>query len=171
MSLFIPQEQAMFAAKLQRCLTGDCPTIADVRAIWGENTATFWLENQIRDLNEYYGSKNKMNTLQIQDLARILVGEFYYIKLAEFMVFFAYLKSGRYGTFYGGVDPLTITIAMQKFKSDRAAWLQRIEENEQMKKVQEKPVHDPEKLTWAEWKEIGWMWNMGFFFDKDGKIM
>lgn len=162
MKLFIPEEQGKFARNAQKCLMGNCPTIADVRSIWGEKWALAWIENQIRNLSEYVGGKRKLNTLQIEDTARILSQEFYYLKLSEFMLFFAYFKSGRYGTFYGSVDPMIITTALQKFKSDRLQCIARYEQIELEQKRNKQPRNDPEKLTYAEWQELKWLFNMGY---------
>ena len=39
--------------------------------------------------------------IQTEEAARMIISEFYYFKLSEFMLFFAYFKGGRYGRFYG----------------------------------------------------------------------
>lgn len=162
MKLFIPEEQAKFARNAPKCLMGDCPTIADTRAIWGEKVSLTWIENQLLDLSEYAGTGRKMDLLQIEDLARIMQQEFYYLKLSEFMLFFAYFKAGRYGTFYGSVDPMIITTALQKFKSDRLQCIARYEQIELEQKRNKQPRNDPDKLTYAEWQELKWLFNMGY---------
>lgn len=162
MSLFIPEEQAKFARNAPKCFMGDCPTIADTRAIWGERVSLTWLENQLLDLSEYAGTGNKLNLFQIEDLARIMLQEFYYLKLSEFMLFFAYFKAGRYGTFFGSVDPLVITTALQKFKNDRLQYIASLEQIEQEQKRNKQPRNDPECLTYSEWQELKWLFNMGY---------
>lgn len=143
-------------------MLGDCPSIADVRAIWGQNWALAWLENQLIDLGEYAGAAQKMDLLKVEDLARIMLQEFYYLKLSEFMLFFAYFKAGRYGTFYGNVDPLVITSSLQRFKNERYEWIERYELMEADKKREEQPRNDPDCLTYSEWQELKWLFNMGY---------
>lgn len=162
MKLFIPEEQAKFARNASKCFMGDCPTIADTRAIWGEKVSLTWLENQLLDLNEYAGTDKKMNLFQIEDLARIMQQEFYYIKISEFMLFFAYFKAGRYGKFYGSVDPIVITTALQKFKTYRLQCIARYEQIEAEQKRNKRPINDPEKVSFSEWQELKWLFNMGY---------
>ena len=162
LKLFIPEEQAKFAKNASKCLLGDCPSVADVRTIWGEKWCLAWLENQLIDLSEYAGAAKKMDLLKVEDLARIMLQEFYYLKLSEFMLFFAYFKAGRYGAFYGNVDPLVITSSLQKFKKDRSKWIDQYERLEAAKQRERTPMTDPDCLTYEEWQEVKWLFNMGY---------
>lgn len=171
MTEFIPENQVEFAERIEVSLTGDCPTIADVRNIWGEKYASIWLANQINDLSEYTGVKNDLLQYQKKEAARVIMSEFYYLKLSEFMLFFFQFKAGRYGKFYGSVDPLVITEALQKFKKWRYDMLQQIERQDAMMKNNEKPLNDPNSLTYKEWQELKWLFNMGYERDSvTGKI-
>lgn len=151
MSEFIPENQVEFARNIEVSLTGDCPTIADVRNIWGEKYAELWLANQIRSISEYAGSKEKLTIFQTEEAARMIISEFYYFKLSEFMLFFAYFKGGRYGRFYGCVDPLLITESLQKFKKWRNSTLDYIQECNKRKELEQRPARDTECITHEEW--------------------
>lgn len=151
MSEFIPENQVEFARNIEVSLIGDCPTIADVRNIWGEKYAELWLANQIHNLSEYAGTNQKLDTLQTEEVARMATQEFYYFKLSEFMLFFAYFKGGRYGRFYGCVDPLLITESLQKFKKWRNSTLDYIQECNKRKELEQRPARDPECITHEEW--------------------
>ena len=96
--------------------------------MYGGEWANFWLENQLQNLNEYVGCTKKMDVLQIEDTARVIIADSYFLKLSEVMLFLARLKAGRYGTFYGTVDPMTITTSLQTFKSERIQELSKIED-------------------------------------------
>ena len=126
------------------------PTIADVRQIYGRNVAESWLSIQINDLAEYSGVKLKLTGLQLNETARALAREYYYITLPEFMLFFAWFKSGHYGTFYGSVDPMVIVAAFRKFLDERARLLSDIEAKE-ADAEREDWQNDPRRLTRAEW--------------------
>lgn len=167
---FSPDKQVYFARYPKKCLVGNGPTLVDVRCIWGERFAESLLECQLKDLSEYAGAKEKPDTLQIEETARVIAGEFYYLKLSEFMLFFAHFKAGRYGKFYGSVDPLVITEALQKFKAWRFDALNRIQQAEEQEKRNNRPFNDPERITYTEWQELRWLFNMGYERGKDGKI-
>lgn len=42
-----------------------------------------------------------------------------YLKVSELMLFFYQFKQGRYGQFYGAIDPLKIMCALQDFRRER----------------------------------------------------
>lgn len=108
--------------------------------------------------------------MQIEEVARVIISEFYYMKLSEIMLFFAYFKAGRYGNFYGCVDPLVITTALQRFKTERMQWIIRLEQIAEEKKRNATPINAPTKITMAEWQELKWLYNMGYERGADGKI-
>lgn len=128
MSKYTPERQAVIARNPSKVYESDSPTLADMRAMYGGEWANFWLENQLQNLNEYVGCTKKMDVLQIEDTARVIIADSYFLKLSEVMLFLARLKAGRYGTFYGTVDPMTITTSLQTFKSERIQELSKIED-------------------------------------------
>lgn len=167
---FSPNKQVNFARHSEYCLVGNCPSLADVSCMFGQKQAAVWVECQLKDLWEYIGVKKKIDTLQTEDISRIITSEFYYLKLSELMLFFAQFKAGRYGKFYGGIDPLVITESLQKFKKWRVETLDRVQQEEEQEKRNARPTNDPERITYTEWQELRWLFNMGYERGKDGKI-
>ena len=86
---------------------------------YGEMTATIWLVPQLYNLSEYCGCKEKLQGKQLEECASVIATEFYYLKVSELMLFFHRFKSGRYGRFYGSVDPLVITTSLRVFLKER----------------------------------------------------
>lgn len=170
MAQYTPDLQAKFSQYPTKCLMGNSPTLADMRVMYGERYPRIWLENQIRDLGEFTAVKEKPSIFQIQESARIIMEEFYYLKLSEFMLFFAHFKAGRYGRFFGSVDPIVITDALQSFKVWRASTIEAIERAAKAEELAKKPAKDPESLTREEWEELKWMFNLGYEKDENGKI-
>lgn len=159
---FNPSQQVLFARHKEKCLMGQCPTLVDIRRIWGNQCSETWIEIQLRDLAEYSGAREKPNILQLEEAARMICEEFYYLKLSELMLFFARYKTGHYGKFYGSVDLMAITEALQEFKLWRFDEINRIEERQATEKRMNTPMHDPESLTYDEWQELKWLFNMGY---------
>ena len=172
LTAFNPSLQVLFARHKEKCLMGQCPTLVDIRRIWGSRCSETWVEIQLRDLAEYSGAREKPNILQIEEAARMICEEFYYLKLSELMLFFARFKTGYYGKFYGSVDLMAITEALQKFKYWRFDEISRIEEQRAIEDRAKAPSHDPESITYEEWQELKWLYNMGYERDKQtGKII
>lgn len=97
------------------CYFGPAPTLYDANNIFGAGTAEEWLIYHLSDLSEFAGVSKKINPAQIRQMAQLVVGDFGYLKMTEVMLFFRRFKSGRYGTFYGNVDPIVIMSALGRF--------------------------------------------------------
>lgn len=97
---------------------GDFPTLADINAAYGKGFASDWLMPQIFNLVANCGAKN-LTLEQEVELSRIIAAEYYYFKISELLLFFYRFKTGRYGRFYGSVDPMVITCALREFRRER----------------------------------------------------
>ena len=164
---FNPGVQRYCAANIDRCFTGDAPSLRQVRKAYGGDTLDSWLDIQLTDLVNFCGVKGKEEFSRITDaVAAVIADNFGYLKLSELMLFFQRFKAGHYGHFYGTVDPLVITEALQVFLECRADRLARIERDrhktEKLKREEERAERERrgELLTAEEWKEIGWLFNI-----------
>lgn len=104
----------------QDCHFGSYPTLADLDATYGAKTSAYWLVPQLLDLSEYCGCREKLTRTMLKQLAEIIAQDCQRLKVTELMLFFRRFKSGRYGHFYGAVDPLVITEALGTFRRERA---------------------------------------------------
>lgn len=120
LKMFNPDSQLKVVAKGDRCFFGTAPTIYELNITYGCSMAKAWLIPQLFDLSEFCGCKDKLNARQMEQLADIIVQQYASLKITEFMWFFNNFKSGKYGKFYGAVDPLVITTALQDFMNERA---------------------------------------------------
>ena len=124
---FNPDMQTQICANSWDCIAADVPTLAQVNAAYGCNTATMWLIPQLLDLSEFCGCRDKLQGKPLEQCAAIIATEYHYLKPTELMLFFYRFKQGRYGRFYGSVDPLVITTALRDFIQERATVLVRHE--------------------------------------------
>lgn len=119
------------------CFFGNYPTMVAVDTAYGNNASIQWVYAHLVNLSEYSGSRDKLNTNQCRELSYIIRSTYGYYKVTELMQFFLNFKSGRYGHFYGGVDPLAIMEALNKFNRERLSILGRKEEEERRKEQEE----------------------------------
>lgn len=98
-----------------RMFTGAAPLLREVAVGFGEGTAMAWVSKQLQDLSEFSGAQTKLTPQQILQLSGLILSEYGHYKLTELMVFFHDYKTGRFGTFYGAVDPLTIMKSLREF--------------------------------------------------------
>jgi hypothetical protein len=100
---------------LQRCFTGQAPSLTRVKVTFGEEISENWLIAQIIDLSLFCGIKEKPDMVQVEAIARTIIANYGYLKLTELMVFFQRFKAGKHGTFYGNFDGITLNKALNDF--------------------------------------------------------
>lgn len=91
------------------------PTLAILKELYGYSSTIGWLMIQIQSLNEFCGKRISMNETQMENIADIILQEYPHVTLPRVLAFFHYFKSGRYGIFYGDIDPMKITQGIHKF--------------------------------------------------------
>lgn len=161
--LFSPDKQTEYCKNEERCFTGHAPSIARVARTFGDSVAESWLSIQLFELAEFSKVRNGMEPADFIELARTIILGYGGFKLTEFMVFFQRFKQGLYGTFYGVFDPMVITRSLREFRADREKLLRFYED----KKRQEEKEREWERirttsLTFEEWEELKWLFNMGY---------
>lgn len=127
-----PSVQHLAADNQERAWFGNAPSLALLNHTYGSNSSAMWLLPQLFDLSEFCGCREKMDEQQATELARIITREYGYLKTSEMMLFFYFFKAGRYGRFYGSVDPLIITTTLREdFLREREEAIIKKEKEEQ----------------------------------------
>lgn len=140
LQIFNPDSQATLANRHNDSwITADVPTLALLNQTYGKTASVQWLVVQIYNLSEFCGCKDKLSTAQIHELSRIIDTSYYHLKLTELMMFFFNFKMGKYGKFYGAVDPMVITCALREFMDERNSRIDQVE-NERRRKQEEKEM-------------------------------
>ena len=149
--LFNPSNQEEFVQAREQCFFGTAPTLGELNASYGKEMAKAWLIPQLFDLSEFCGCKGKITEAQMEQTAGMLAQQYHYIKVTEWMVFFYNFKMGKYGKFYGKVDPMVITTAMPAFLNERA---HEIEAKEDAKRKAERERWAKECVTREEYERM-----------------
>ena len=123
-----PTRQSELAMHPYDCMFGNHPELNAIRKAYGAKAPVAWLIPQLKDLSEFCGLKDKLSEEQMLQCAHIISTEYGYLKTSELMLFFHLFKSGRYGQFYGAIDPLKITTALCKFLNDRNDYFYRLDQ-------------------------------------------
>ena len=147
MRLFNPDRQVEFGEHPDRCHFGSAPTLGTLRQAYGKNMPTSWLVPQLLNLSEYCGCKGKLTDAQLEECARVIANEHSCLKTTELMLFFSRFKAGRYGRFYGNIDPMVITSALMVFRRERA---EAIAQHEAEKREKEREKQALEAISYDE---------------------
>ena len=119
MDTYNPDAQREICGSPSLCFFGDFPTIATISKNYGIKTSVAWLIPQLLDLSEFCGCKEKLQGRPLESTAWLIAQNYYYLKVSELMLFFSRFKQGKYGRFYGSVDPLIIMSALIDFVRER----------------------------------------------------
>ena len=145
---FNPDIQRKVCSNIEICFFGGAPTLTELNVTYGDNTSTMWLVPQLYNLSEYCGCRDKLQGKPLEECASVIAMEFYYLSVTELMLFFHWFKSGKYGRFYGNVDPLVITTSLRDFIKERNLAYDRHEQEERDRKRQEE---EKNAISWEEY--------------------
>ena len=141
--------QTAFGKNPEKAVMGDYPTLNDINAAYGKGFAVEWLISHVTNLSLYTNAKN-MDVNQIAEVSDVLAAEYKHLKITELLLFFFWFKSGRYGRFYGSVDPMVITCAMKDFVEERNAIIDRCEQKRREAEAEKGKVG---AVSYEEWKK------------------
>lgn len=131
----------------EACMFGEYPTLIQLKKDFDGKFPVAWLMAHLHDLSEYCGCRDKLSGHALQQCASVISTEFGYLKVTEIMLFLHRFKSGRYGRFYGSVDPIVITTSLRTFLKERGY---EYEEHERMVKEQADKEYSKTAITWEE---------------------
>lgn len=133
LKIFNPDKQVEYTKDLRRVYCGEAPKLGLVRTSYGAETIESWIELQLYNLSEFAGCKEKLNIQQVEETAKIIVEQYGFLNVVEFMLFCQKFKRCEYGRFYGAVDPMLILGAVSDFVAERNYQLQMYENEEKAK--------------------------------------
>lgn len=119
---------------LSRIYYGPSPTLYALSEAYSIEVAESWIEILLQRLSEFIGVKEKLNETNRSIMASLILGQFGYLKMSEFLYFIGRIMAGSYTRFYGEVNAQTIMFHFHEFLKDRNADIAHIEdERRQMK--------------------------------------
>lgn len=143
-----PDVQKYLCKNTEKCIFGDFPTLSMIEKRY-KISASYWIVPQLMNLSQYCGCKDKLTGKSLEECAVLIAQNFYFLKTSELMLFFYLFKSGRYGKFYGSVDPLVIMQALWEFMEHRNVIIDRHKQEilyQQREKDKKSAVKMPESI-------------------------
>ena len=135
-------------------MNSSIPTLGLLASTYGDETPLEWLKIQFGTLNDFAEVSTKIAKEQLNELSEIFISEYYYLNAAEICFFIARFKSGKYGRFYGAIDPMKITSAMLDYIRERRIDIERYE-REQYRIQRQKEIEERgnNRISYAEYLE------------------
>lgn len=146
-----PSFQSYYTDKPLMAFKHDAPTLGLIRTTFGNDAPASWLVPELKSVSEFCGCKEKFTKEQLRETSIIISTAYPWLKVSELLLFFGWFKLGRYGKFYGCLDPMVITTSLQDFLRERNTYLAKIDQQERERKAEEErkiPTY-----TYEEWLE------------------
>lgn len=119
------QEQA--GLHQDRVFLGNAPSLVILNKSYGEGSASTFIACHLNIVQNFCGIQKKLTRDELFDIGNVIYAGFYYLKVSELCLFFFWLKTGKYGKFYGCIDPIVITNGLQQFAKERIEYLTQYE--------------------------------------------
>ena len=150
---FNPSEQFKYAQHPIWCVMGHTPTLAKIKAEFGQQVVIDWLVIALNDYQNFVGVREdrKVSSGILVSTATMIANRYYFLTIADFMLFFQRLKYGDYGEMYGGVDMVRLLRSIGSYLEDRAVLIAK----EEMRLREEKDKEERAKaISRAEWERL-----------------
>ena len=149
---YSPDKQAYMALEPHDAHFGPAPALGLVSRAFGKNTSVAWIAFHLNDMCEASAVREKLNRRQYYDIATMLASRCGSYRLSELMLLFFNIKTGRYGRFYGTIDPAIINDAIEQFEAER---IRAYEAEEHRREELRRRAHDEElRLAREEYRRL-----------------
>lgn len=95
----------------------------ELAIIYTPSTPLFMIENWLNGLLIYLNFENQREDYQMHQLAKYIYDELHFLNLPEITLFFRKVKKGKYGAFYGRIDPVEMIRWARDFRQDRGNYI------------------------------------------------
>lgn len=135
-------------------MNDNIPSLSIIRSVYGEDNALRWMKVQFDSLNDYAEQGKGIADSQLDELCILVLGEYYWMNLAEICNFISRLKLGKYGPFYGSIGPMKITCSLLEYIKERRIDIERYE-REQYRIQRQKEIEERgnNSISYAEYLE------------------
>lgn len=97
----------------------EVPSLALLRKAYGTDLVTELLKIHIRDLFDYVEQGQGSDDARIRELAELILTNYYYLNIAEFIYFCSECKLAKYGIFYGKSGPHQLAAMLLAYIKER----------------------------------------------------
>ena len=152
MKKFSSDVQEKAGQNIDAVFSGSAPTLAILNQTYGSGSAETFLACHICIVQNFCGIPKKLTEEELFNLGKVIASSFYYLKTSELCLFFLWLKTGKYGKFYGCIDPMVITNGLQQFAKERVDYITAAENRKHLEE-KEQLLQRTNAITYSEYKE------------------
>lgn len=153
--LFSLRNTSDYISNPERCVTGSAPTLCAMKRFYGEGPTRGWVEIQIITLSDLCGAAGKINNTQTAFCAEVILAQYGYLKVTDLLLYFSNLTAGKYGYFYGAIDPQRILAWINDYLHDRNIIYEQYESRlEAAQQARLEAEHKGKTVTYEEYQQM-----------------
>lgn len=118
----------MLVSSIYQAISINQPSLSVIKKDKGEVYATALLVSLITKAVAFFSVGRGMNDFQIKETAELILKNYYWLKSADFQLFFDKLKLGHYGKSYDRMDGSVILVALAEYSEERIEIASKISE-------------------------------------------
>ena len=154
-SKFCLREAPNFAKDPERCITGAAPSLIQLDTIYGPESGRYWLALQLANLSEFCGVSGKLSPCQTDLCVTNILQEYPHLKVTELLLYFSRVAVGRYGLFYGQMDPQRINYWLNDFMQERQHIIYRkVQRENALRDASKEEEHRKHCVTYEEYQQM-----------------
>ena len=154
-SKFCLHEAPNFAKDPERCVTGAAPSLIQLDTIYGPESGRYWLALQLANLSEFCGVSGKLSPCQTDLCVTNILQEYAHLKVTELLLYFSRVAVGRYGLFYGQMDPQRINYWLNDFMQERQHIIYRkVQRENALRDASKEEEHRKHCVTYEEYQQM-----------------
>lgn len=118
LAVFSPKNILRYTQDAQQCCEyrSNAPTLNTMLRAYGRTAVIQWIMTLLVDLSEYACLQNGIDPNRLEEIAIYIYDENYHLRASELMLFFSYVKRGKFGRIgYSTFDPITFMMMFPKF--------------------------------------------------------
>lgn len=105
--------------KIEDVFESNTPSIAQITKEFSSEVTHAVMVKIISEAASFFSVGMGMDTPKLNETARLIIKEFYFLTTADFKLFFDNLKSGKYGEAFNRMDGNVIMVNLRKFVAER----------------------------------------------------
>lgn len=102
------------------CMESSAPSLARVKKQYSDDFIIAYIALWIDNLNDFVNAVRKMNPVQIEETAILILQEYYYFNIADINLVFRKIKKGEFGQLFAELDGVKILSWFEQYARERA---------------------------------------------------
>jgi hypothetical protein len=103
----------------------------EISKIYTKETPVLLIETWLNALMVYLNYESEREDYQMNELAKYIYDEMSSMNIVEMTLFFRWVRKGRYGKFFGRIDPVEMLRWVKQYRGERGTYISRLTDDKE----------------------------------------